>query len=82
MPKASPSKIHSPLLADALLLSRTAFPSDKEFIKHLKLLKKKASETLSKFSGFTYDDDDTASSTFLGDANEDTCRGLPYIPLG
>ena len=80
--KASPSKAPSPLLADALLLSRNAFHSDKEFIKHLKLLKKKASETLSQFSRSCSDDDDTTFSTFLGYVNEDMCRGLPYTPLG
>ena len=67
---------------DALLLFRTAFPSDKEFIKHLKLLKKKASETLSQYSGSGSDNDDIASSTFLGDVNEDMCHGYPYTPLG
>ena len=67
---------------DALLLFRTAFPSDKEFIKHLKLLKKKASETLSQYSGSGFDGDDTASSTFLGNVNEDMCHGFPYTPLG
>ena len=80
--KPSPSKEPSPIPTDALLLSITAFPSDKEFIKHLKLLKKKASETLSQFSGSSSDDDDTASSAFLGDVNEDMYRGLPYTPLG
>ena len=78
----SPSKDPSPIIVDALLLSRTVFASDKEFIKHLKLLKKKASKTLSQFSGFSSNDDDTASSTFLRDVNEDMCRGLPYTPLG
>ena len=64
------------------LLSWTVFPSDKEFIKHLKLLKKKAYKTLSQFFGSSFDDDDTASSTFLRDVNEDMCCGLPYTPLG
>ena len=64
------------------LLSWTVFPSDKEFIKHLKLLKKKAYKTLSQFFGSSFDDDDTASSAFLGDVNEDMCYGLPYTPLG
>ena len=44
------------------------------------MLKKKASETLSQFSDFG-SDDDVASSTFLGDLNEDMCYGLPYTPL-
>ena len=56
------------------------FQKDKEFKKHLKMLKKKASETLSQFSDFG-SDDDVASSTFLGDLNEDMCYGLPYTPL-
>ena len=48
------------------------FQKDKKFKKHLKMLKKKASETLSQFSDFSSDDDDdAASSTFLGDLNED-----------
>ena len=71
-----------PIPTDVLLLSQTAFPYDKEYIKHLRLLKKKASETLSQFSGSGYDDDDTASSTFLRDVNEDMCHGFPYTPLG
>ena len=72
----------SPIPIDAPLLSRTIFPSDKEFIKHLKFLKKKASKTLSQLSRSSFDDDDVASSSFLGDVNEDMCRGLPYTPLG
>ena len=78
----SPSKDPSPIPVDALLLSRTVFPSNKEFIKHLKLLKKKAYETLSQFFGSSFDDDDTASSAFLRNVNEDMCCGLPYTPLG
>ena len=57
------------------------FSSDKEYKRHLKLLKKKASETLSRFSN-SGSDDDTTSFTFLGDVNEDMCYGLPYTPLG
>ena len=57
------------------------FQKGKKFKKHLKMLKKKASETLSQFSDFSSDDDDAASSTFLGDLNEDMCYGLPYTPL-
>ena len=44
------------------------------------MLKKKASKTLSQFSDFG-SDDDVASSTFLGDLNEDMCYGLPYTLL-
>ena len=36
-----------PIPTAVLLLSRTVFPYDKEYIKHLRLLKKKVSETLS-----------------------------------
>ena len=43
----SPSKDRSPLPTYALLLSRIVFPFGKEFIKHLKLLKKFFFETLS-----------------------------------
>ena len=78
--KPSSSKVSIPILLDAILLSRTSFPSDKEFKKHLKLLKKKASETLSQFSDFGFDDD-TALFAFLGDVNEDMCYDLLYTPL-
>ena len=37
-------------------------------------------ETMSQLSDFGYDDD-TASSTFLGDLNEDMCYGFLYTPL-
>lgn len=36
---------------------------------------------MSQFSNFGTDED-FASSTFLGDVNEDLCYGLPYTPLG
>ena len=35
-----------------------------------------------QFSRSSSDDDDTTSSVFLGDVNEDMCRGLPYTSLG
>ena len=79
--KPSSSKVSLPLSLYAILLSRTYFSSDKEYKRHLKLLKKKASETLSRFSN-SGSDDDTTSFTFLGDVNEDMCYGLPYTPLG
>ena len=65
---------------DAILLFRTSFPFDKEFKRHIKLLKKKASKTLSQFFDFC-SNKNTAFSIFLGDVNEDMCYDIPYISL-
>ena len=46
----------------------------------LKMLRQKVLETLFQFSDSSFDDD-TASSAFLGDHNEDMCYGLPYTSL-
>ena len=70
-----------PIPPDAIHLSQTSFPSNKEYKKHLKLLKEKASEILSWFF-YSGSDDDIASFAFLGDVNEDMCHGLPCTPLG
>ena len=77
--KPSSSKVSIPLPPDVILLSQTSFPSDKEFKKHLKLFKKKASETLSQFF-YSGSNDDTTSSSFLGDVNEDMCYGRDTHP--
>ena len=74
------SKVSIPILPDAILLPRTSFSSNKKFKCHLKLLKKKASKTLSQFSN-SGSNDDTASFAFLGDVNEDMCYGLLDTPL-
>lgn len=79
--KPSSSKVSIHIPPDAILLFQISFPSNKEFKRHLKLLKKKALETLFQFSDSGIDED-LASSVFLGDVDEDMCYRLPYTPLG
>ena len=77
---SKPPKAPFQIILDNFLLSRSSFAYDKDFKMHLKILRQKASKTLSQFSD-SDSDDDIASSAFLKDHNEDMCYDLLYMPL-
>ena len=77
---SKPPKAHFQIIHDNFLLSMSSFPSNKDFKKHIKILKQKASETLTLFFYFG-SNDDTASFAFLGDVNKNMCYGMPYTSL-